>query len=501
MRKKITSLSLLLLSGALVLTSCVKNEEEESTTALRTAQEKRAAERLAEDKAEKEMELEQTKVNNKKALVAYFVDRKTSILGEIAAEKASIATAQNSNADRTASKATLQSKVDLAAEKLARNLESTNRQIAAKEHEKTVVTAANLADVVALNNQIKTKQTAKEVAVDQQAVAEQAYTTAKAAVVKAFTDGFLATNIGKVLYHNNGDRTYAAINAPDAFAYVKNAVNLGGLNYAGVTPENLAARTIGFVSQDNEATKPVSGGYTFSDLIARKQIALQSLNNLQADIVAATVPAPDYTSYNTAITNAQADVATARATYNADPSAANRTALENALRALQIAQNAKTTVQENYANSIKNLNDLRKVQTALTTEGNLAAANRVITTFNSALAGLAQKRAALLTLQDKVSLLDAEINALVALGGAVNGDISTAKVELIKAINNAITDLKEAKRAAEEAHAAVVKTNITEKTRETTAKNAEIAASQAIIAAKTAELNYVNAQLAALGVK
>ena len=31
-----------------------------------------------------------------------------------------------------------------------------------------------------------------------------------------------------------------------------------------------------------------------------------------------------------------------------------------------------------------------------------------------------------------------------------------------EAINNAITDFKEAKRAAEEAHAAVVKTNITE---------------------------------------
>ena len=157
MRKKITSLSLLFLSGALVLTSCVKNEEEESTKALRTAQEQRAKEKLAEDKTQKAMELEQTK----KALVASLVERKTAILGEIATEKANIVTAQNENADRTASKATLQSKVELAAEKLARNLESYNRQIAAKEHEKTVVTAANLADVVALNNQIKAKQTAK----------------------------------------------------------------------------------------------------------------------------------------------------------------------------------------------------------------------------------------------------------------------------------------------------------------------------------------------------
>ena len=103
MRKKITSLSLLFLSGALVLTSCVKNEEEESTKALRTAQEQRAKEKLAEDKTQKAMELEQTK----KALVASLVERKTAILGEIATEKANIVTAQNENADRTASKATL----------------------------------------------------------------------------------------------------------------------------------------------------------------------------------------------------------------------------------------------------------------------------------------------------------------------------------------------------------------------------------------------------------
>ena len=471
MRKKITSLSLLFLSGALVLTSCVKNEEEESTKALRTAQEQRAKEKLAEDKTQKAMELEQTK----KALVASLVERKTAILGEIATEKANIVTAQNENADRTASKATLQSKVDLAAEKLARNLESYNRQIAAKEHEKTVVTAANLADVVALNNQIKTKQTAKEVATQQQEVASQAYTNAKAAVVKAFTNGLLATNLVKALYKNNGDGTYSPISDPDVFAYVKNFANVGNLDY--------------------------SGGYTFTDLIAKKQIALQDLNNLQASIVAATPERPDYTTLDTAIANAQADVTSARATYNADPTTANRNAYEAALRALQTAQNAKTTAQENYATALKTATKLRAAQTALTADGNVAAVNRVITTFNSALTGLAQKNAALLTLRDKVSLLDAEINALVALGGTTNGDISGAKAELIKAINNAITDFKEAKRAAEEAHAAVVKTNITEKTRETTAKNAEIAASQAIIAAKTAELNYVNAQLTALGVK
>ena len=282
---------------------------------------------------------------------------------------------------------------------------------------------------------------------------------------------------------------------------LKNFANVGDLDYSGITPTALAARTTTLVNSDNDATKPTSGGYTFTDLIAKKQIALQDLNNLQASIVAATPERPDYTTLDTAIANAQADVTSARATYNADPTTANRNAYEAALRALQTAQNAKTTAQENYATALKIATKLRAAQTALTADGNVAAVNRVITTFNSALTGLAQKNAALLTLRDKVSLLDAEINALVALGGTTNGDISGAKAELIKAINNAITDLKEAKRAAEEAHAAVVKTNITEKTRETAAKNAEIAASQSIIAAKTAELNYVNAQLTALGVK
>ena len=56
MRKKITSLSVLLLSGAFLLTSCVKDEELESTKNLRTAKETREAEKLAEEKALAELE-------------------------------------------------------------------------------------------------------------------------------------------------------------------------------------------------------------------------------------------------------------------------------------------------------------------------------------------------------------------------------------------------------------------------------------------------------------
>ncbi len=522
MRKKITSLNLLLLSGALVLTSCVKNEEEENTKALRTAQEQRAKEKLAEEKDAKTVELEKarveleaskltnekakeelekTKVDNKKALVEHFVNRKTALLGEIAAEKANIVTAQNENADRATNAATLQSKVDLAAEKLARDLESYDRKIAAKEHEKTVVEAANLADVVELNKQVQVKNYEKTVAEQQKEVADQAYKAKKAEVVKAFTDAVLGTDFAKALYSNDGNGRYTTVSNPNVAPYVKNFTNTATLNNTGKTIPALAGRNIDFIAVDNDATKPVSGGYTFTEVTARKQVSLQNLNYLQAEIIANTQPRPDYSALDTAIADAQTAVNNARTAYNTDPSTANRDALAAATRNLQTAQNNKTNAQAAYTRASETATKLRAAQAALTTDGNLAAVNSAIDTFNGALATLAEKNAAVKTQEDKVSLLEAEIDALVALGGSETGDISAAKAERLKALNNAITDLKELKRAAEEAHANVVKTNITDKTRATAAKEAVIAASEAVIAAKTAELNYVNAQLTALGIQ
>ena len=69
MRKKITSLSVLLLSGAFLLTSCVKDEELESTKNLRTAKETREAEKLAEEKAEKELTQQGAKQGRVQALI------------------------------------------------------------------------------------------------------------------------------------------------------------------------------------------------------------------------------------------------------------------------------------------------------------------------------------------------------------------------------------------------------------------------------------------------
>ena len=51
MRRKITSLSLLLLSGAVLFTSCVKDEEQENTKALRDAKVARESEKIAEERA------------------------------------------------------------------------------------------------------------------------------------------------------------------------------------------------------------------------------------------------------------------------------------------------------------------------------------------------------------------------------------------------------------------------------------------------------------------
>lgn len=66
MRKKITSLSVLLLSGAFLLTSCVKDEELESTKNLRTAKETREAEKLAEEKALADLKKKEQELANSK---------------------------------------------------------------------------------------------------------------------------------------------------------------------------------------------------------------------------------------------------------------------------------------------------------------------------------------------------------------------------------------------------------------------------------------------------
>lgn len=557
MRKKITSLSVLLLTGALVLTSCVKSEEDDSTKALRTAQEQRALEKLSEDKqvaanqlakatheltllaqsvAKGEVDVEQAKntlerakltleqakradetrkiqdetekLNAEKAKEAAeyaktlvkterlfaLLEDKINLLNEIQPLEAALKVAQNEKADKEATQASLQSKVDLLKEKLDRNLAQLDRQIALKEHEKQTIEAADLTDPTELKKEKVTKEYARTVENQKKAPLEKAYKEAEAATVKTFTDGVLATDFATVLYKNEGNNTYYPV-TPDATPYVENFTHVGVLNFGGSTTDALIARKDKvFITNDNDATKPVVDGFTYDNLKAKKQVSVKKLDRLQAEILRATVSAPDYAPYNTAIENAQANVNSAQATYNADRSDVNRIALANAKDALQAAKDAKQAVQDAYNNNMATANKLKAVQTAITGEGNLTKINKVITDYNAALPNVAKEYAAYQKVVKKVDELQAEINALTALIGG-----NQPKADVIKGVEDAITDLKEQKRAAQYTHDNTnVKGNITDVARAIEQKQTLIEHTTKLLELKKAKLQKVEAQIAAV---
>ena len=557
MRKKITSLSVLLLTGALVLTSCVKSEEDDSTKALRTAQEQRALEKLSEDKqlaanqlakatheltllaqsvAKGEVDVEQAKntlerakltleqakradetrkiqdetekLNAEKAKEAAeyaktlvkterlfaLLEEKINLLNEIQPLEAALKNAQNEKADKEATQASLQSKVDLLKEKLDRNLAQLDRQIALKEHEKQTIEAAALTDPTELKKQKVEKEYARRVENQKVAPLNKTYREAEAAAVKSFTDNVLATDFAKVLYKNSGNNTYSPIYSPDATRYVVNFTHAGFLDYGDLTTEGVRNRDFTFIANDDDATKPVVDGVTYDHFTAKKQVSVKKLDQLQADILNATVSAPDYAPYNTAIENAQANVNSAQTAYNTDPSAANRTALANAREALQAAKDAKQGVQDAYNTAMETANKLKAVQTAITAEGNLTKINKVITDFNAALPNVAKDYAAWQKVVKKVDELQAEINALTALIGG-----NQPKADVIKGVEDAITDLKEQKRAAQYNHDNTdVKGNITDVARAIEQKQTLIEHTTKLVELKKAKLQKVEAQIAAV---
>ena len=557
MRKKITSLSVLLLTGALVLTSCVKSEEDDSTKALRTAQEQRALEKLSEDKqvaanqlakatheltllaqsvangevsvekAKNELEqaklaLEQAKradetrkildetekLNAEKAKEAAeyaktlvkterlfrLLEDKINLLNEIQPLEAALKNAQNEKADKEATQASLQSKVDLLKELLDRNLAQLDRQIALKEHEKQTIEAAALTDPTELKKQKVEKEYARRVENQKVAPLNKTYEEAEAAAVKSFTDGVLATDFAKVLYKNSGNNTYSPIYSPDATPYVVNFTHAGFLNYSNLTTEGIRNRVFTFIANDEDAAKPVVDGVTYNYLTAKKQVSVKKLDQLQAEILRATVSAPNYTPYNTAIENAQANVNSAQTAYNTDPSDVNRIALANAKDALQAAKDAKQAVQDAYNNNMATANKLKAVQTAITAEGNLAKINKVITDFNEALPNVAKEYAAYQKVVNKVAELQAEINALTALIGG-----NQPKADVIKGVEDAITNLKQQKREAQYNHDNTdVKENITDVARAIEQKQALIEHTTKLVELKKAKLQKVEAQIAAV---
>jgi len=557
MRKKITSLSVLLLTGALVLTSCVKSEEDDSTKALRTAQEQRALEKLSEDKQlaanqlakatheltllaqnvangevsveQAKLQLEQAKLTleqakradearkiedetrkldaekakeeaqYKKTLVKTdrlfaLLEKKIDLLNEIQPLEAALKNTQNEKADKEATKASLQSKVDLLKELLDRNLAQLDRQIALKEHEKQTIEAAALTDPTELKKQKVEKDYAKRVEDQKVAPLYKTYQEAEAAAVKSFTDNVLATDFAKVLYKNSGNNTYNPISSPDATHYVVNFTHAGFLDYSDLTTEGIRNRNITFIANDDDAAEPVVDGVTYSYFTAKKQVSVKKLDQLQADILNATVDAPDYAPYNTAIENAQANVNSAQTAYNTDPSAANRYALANARELLQAAKDAKQAVQVAYNIAMETAKKLKDVQTAITAEGNLDKINKVIRDFNAALPNVAKEYAAYQKTLNKVDELQAEINALTALIGG-----NQPKADVIKGVEDAITNLKQQKRAAQYTHDNTdVKENITDVARAIEQKQTLIEHTTKLVELKKAKLQKVEAQIAAV---
>ena len=557
MRKKITSLSVLLLTGALVLTSCVKSEEDDSTKALRTAQEQRAIERLSEDKqlaanqlakatheltllaqsvANGEVSVEQAKNNLERAKLTLeqakradetqkikdetnklnaekdkeaaeyaktlvktdrlfrLLEEKINLLGEIQPLEAALKNTQNEKADKEATQASLQSKVDLLKELLDRNLAQLDRQIALKEHEKQTIEAAALTDPTELKKQKVEKEYARRVEDQKVAPLNKTYEEAEAAAVKSFTDNVLATDFAKVLYKNSGNNTYNPVYSPDATPYVVNFTHAGFLNYSNLTTEGIRNRVFTFIANDDDATKPVVDGVTYNYFTAKKQVSVKKLDQLQADILRATVSAPDYTPYNTAIENAQVNVNSAQTAYNTDPSDVNRYALANAKDALQAAKDAKQGVQDAYNRAMETANKLKAVQTAITAEGNLDKINKVIRDFNAALPNVAKEYAAYQKAVKKVDELQAEINALTALIGG-----NQPKADVIKGVEDAITNLKQQKREAQYNHDNTdVKGNITDVARAIEQKQALIEHTTKLVELKKAKLQKVEAQIAAV---
>ena len=139
-------------------------------------------------------------------------------------------------------------------------------------------------------------------------------------------------------------------------------------------------------------------------------------------------------------------------------------------------------------------NKLKAVQTAITAEGNLDKINKVIRDFNAALPNVAKEYAAYQKAVKKVDELQAEINALTALIGG-----NQPKADVIKGVEDAITDLKEQKRAAQYTHDNTnVKGNITDVARAIEQKQALIEHTTKLVELKKAKLQKVEAQIAAV---
>lgn len=478
MRRKITSLSLLLLSGAVLFTSCVKDEEQESTKALRDAKVARESEKIAEERA-----------SSKVGKIKDLVDLQAIYENDIKNAEEAIARATDENASYAAKKTASEADV-------ARKKEDANREIARLNAQIEALQNSVDANYEDLLKQIEVKKAAIEKEENVKAKAYYDYENAEKALLQPIVEGVLKSDIFNVVYQYDGQGSnyirYTLVTSP-----------VNGSNYV----KNLRSTTFDLSTNDLSSklntlplTKDYAQDYQTHDGVTLyyekfKPIAAKNLNSLDATILGLTVypTDDDINTLAETLSNKTQAHNTAKNAYTATPNATTLLALQAAKHALDIAQNALDTAKEQQAESIAYNAKYTAVRNLLGTQANIDAFNALITTYNNGLAGLAQKYAPYVKSYEKLAVLEAEKTALTTLldGAKVDGQSVAEK----------ISSLKGSVKAQQDIIAAADKNHADTNTRLQAVNEKIIAANTAIKATKTAAVNYIKAQLAALGVQ
>ena len=225
-----------------------------------------------------------------------------------------------------------------------------------------------------------------------------------------------------------------------------------------------------------------------------KTIATKNLNTLDGIILGLTVsPSNEYINTLTEQLNTAIEAhARALTAYNTTPNASTLSALQSAKQEVDRRQNILDQAKADQTESIANNAKYTAVREALK-QANINAVNALINAYNNGLAGLAQKYAPYVKSQEKLNVLEAEKTALNTL-------LAGAKVDGVS-VAEKISSLKEQVKRQQDDIATADKEYADNNSRLIAINNRLIETNTAIVAAKTAELNYVKAQLAALGVQ
>ena len=374
--------------------------------------------------------------------------------------------------------------------------EDANRKIARLNAQIEALQNSVDANYEDLLKQIEVKKAAIEKEENVKAKAYYDFENAEKALLQPVVEGVLKSDIFNVVYQYDGQGSnyirYTLVTSP-----------VNGSNYV----KNLRSTTFDLSTNDLSSklntlplTKDYAQDYQTHDGVTLyyekfKPIAAKNLNSLDATILGLTVypTDDDINTLAETLSNKTQAHNTAKNAYTATPNATTLLALQAAKHALDIAQNALDTAKEQQAESIAYNAKYTAVRNLLGTQANIDAFNALITTYNNGLAGLAQKYAPYVKSYEKLAVLEAEKTALTTLldGAKVDGQSVAEK----------ISSLKGSVKAQQDIIAAADKNHADTNTRLQAVNEKIIAANTAIKATKTAAVNYIKAQLAALGVQ